>query len=137
MEADTKWVPQGTESRAYRRTFTRADILAFAALTGDEGLHHVDPGRRVMAQGLLVASMVTKLGGDMNYVARNMKIDFIAPVYEGEEVTATLEITKFLRQRRRVKLAMLCECRDESGQVVLRGTSEGHVWSEEPVSEAT
>jgi hypothetical protein len=46
----------------YERTLEEADIRTFGALTGDQGAHHLAaPDRLPIAQGLLVASVPTKL----------------------------------------------------------------------------
>jgi len=47
------------------RTFTDEDVRQFAEVSGDRGAHHVQPGPdgRVMVQGLLTATLPTKIGG--------------------------------------------------------------------------
>ncbi len=40
----------------------------------------------LMAHGLLTATLPTKLGGDLNYIARTMEFEFLRPVYAGEEL---------------------------------------------------
>jgi 3-hydroxybutyryl-CoA dehydratase len=51
---------------SWRRTFTEEDIRLFASLSGDEGAHHLvaDAQGRLMAHGLLTATLPTKIGGD-------------------------------------------------------------------------
>lgn len=57
---------------SWQRTFTDEDIRLFAKLSGDEGEHHLvaDEHGRLMAHGLLTATLPTKIGGDLNFIAR-------------------------------------------------------------------
>ena len=114
----------------YTRKFTRADILEFARVTGDAGRHHVNPDGPVVAQGLLVASIVTKLGGDMNYIARTMDFEMIKPVKEGEDITGELKVIALVRTAKRFKLIMDCTCRNALGETVITGQSRGLIWLE-------
>lgn len=54
---------------SWQRTFTEEDINLFARLSGDEGEHHLVPDEkgRLMAHGLLTATLPTKIGGDINF----------------------------------------------------------------------
>jgi 3-hydroxybutyryl-CoA dehydratase len=121
-------MPETGGAYRYTRQFTRADILEFARITGDAGKHHVNPNGPVVAQGLLVASIVTKLGGDMNYIARTMDFEMLKPVYEGESVTGEVRVVSLIRTARRVKLQMLCTCFNAAGDVVISGKSRGLIW---------
>ncbi len=121
-------IPKAGDSYEYKRIFTRNDILDFARLTGDDGDHHTNPHKKVIAQGLLVASIVTKLGGDMNYVARTMTMEFIKPVYEGEEILGRMIVTRAIKTAKRVKLTMSCECVNDTGEIVVQGETAGQVW---------
>lgn len=122
--------PELGKSYTCERVFSRADILEFARLTGDNGDHHTNPNRRVIAQGLLIASLVTKLGGDMNYVARTMDFAILAPVYEGERIVGSVTVTALVRTPKRFKLAMDCRCVNAAGETVIFGKSRGLIWLE-------
>lgn len=124
----TVLVPELGRSYTYERVFSRADILEFARITGDNGDHHTNPDRRVIAQGLLVASLVTKLGGDMNYVARMMDFEMLRPVYEGESISGSVTITSLVRKPKRLKLVMDCVCVNAAGETVISGKSRGLIW---------
>ncbi|MFB6095081.1 MAG: dehydratase [Halodesulfurarchaeum sp.] len=120
----------------YQRTFTREDVQTFAALSGDQGYHHlVSEGEGpAMVHGLLTATLPTKIGGDINYVARTMHFEFPRPVYTGETITcevtlehlsgeATLEHLSESDDGRELEASWVCT--NEEDGVVLRGSSEG------------
>src|ERR687895_570331 len=76
------------------RTFTEEDILLFAKFSADEGRHHTRPDAagRLMAHGLLTATLPTKLGGDINFIARDMRFLFHRPVFAGDTVRCEVTI---------------------------------------------
>jgi 3-hydroxybutyryl-CoA dehydratase len=65
----------------FERTFTTETVELFTKLSGDEGIHHLSPDEqgRLVVQGLLTATLPTKVGGDHNVLARNMKFEFLRP----------------------------------------------------------
>ena len=74
------------QKAANERTFSLRDVELFAELSGDKGAHHMKPDSegRVMLHGLLTATVPTKLGGDINYIAREILIRvFATGVYWG------------------------------------------------------
>lgn len=79
----------------WQRTFTEEEILQFAQLSGDKGRHQMerDEKGRLMVHGLFTASIGTKIGGDLNYIAREMNVEFIRPVFTGDTITCELTIT--------------------------------------------
>jgi len=111
----------------YQRTFTSEDVKAFADLSGDKGIHHIEPDSkgRIMVQGLLTATIPTKLGGDLNYIARRVVIDFVRPVFAGDTITceSTVERVESVEGRLNVSLSFLC--RNQHGKEVLQGSTEG------------
>jgi hypothetical protein len=72
------------------------DVRQFSQLSGDRGVHHVQPdtGGRVMVQGLLTATLPTKIGGDLNFIARDMTFEFLRPVFTGETITTDVTFTR-------------------------------------------
>ena len=111
----------------YQRTFSSEDVKAFADLSGDKGVHHMEPDSkgRIMVQGLLTATVPTKLGGDLNYIARRVVIDFVRPVFAGDTITceSTVERVESVEGRLNVSLSFLC--RNQHGKEVLQGSTEG------------
>ena len=115
------------QKSTYQRTFTAADVQAFAELSGDRGIHHVvaDIQGRVMVQGLLTATIPTKLGGDMNYIARHIAYDFVRPVFVGDTVTCDGTVEKVEPAEGRLNVSLSFVCRNQDGKEVMRGTTRG------------
>lgn len=112
------------------RAITDDDIGAFARLTGDHNPLHVDEafavrsrfGRRV-AHGLLSAGLVSAVlgtrlpGPGAIYLQQTLR--FVRPVYPGDTLTATVEVTAFRGDRGLVTLRTTCT--DQRGELVLDG----------------
>jgi 3-hydroxybutyryl-CoA dehydratase len=93
------------DSASYAKTITEADITLFIAVCGDTNPVHIDAvaaaksrfGRRI-AHGMLGASLIstvlgTKIPGPGTvYLGQSLK--FLAPVFIGDTITATVTITK-------------------------------------------
>lgn len=114
---------------SFSRTFTNEEVTQFAELSKDEGYHHVvgDENGQVVLHGLLTATMPTKLGGDMNYLARTMEFEFPRPAYTGVKITCETTIERVEDADGRTKLDASFVCETEDGDVVLRGRTEGVV----------
>ncbi len=111
------------------RTFGEEEVEAFARITGDVNPAHLDEefaattvfGRRVV-HGMLTASLISAVlgtrlpGKGAVYVSQS--IQFRAPVFIGDTVTAEVEVASVDARRRRVTLATRCLV---DGKVVLRG----------------
>ena len=83
------------------RTFTEADMTAFAAITRDYNPVHFDDrfaggknfkGR--ICHGLLTAGMITEVGGQIGWLATRMNFTFKKPVYFGDTITCRFTITE-------------------------------------------
>jgi len=113
---------------SWSRTFTAEDVLRFGELTGDRGIHHVRPDDqgRLMVHGLLTASIGTKIGGDLNYIAREMTSEFIRPVFTGDTVTCEVTIEKVEQKEGYKTVEMKAEYRNQHGKVVMYGSSSGN-----------
>ncbi|MBB5325487.1 acyl dehydratase [Anoxybacillus tepidamans] len=111
----------------WTRTFTDEETLQFAQLSGDMGRHHMerDEKDRLMVHGLFTASIGTKIGGDLNYIAREMNCEFIRPVFTGDTITCELTIIEVVPMEGYKKVAMKSVYRNQYGKEVLIGTSRG------------
>ena len=101
--------------------------MTFAEISGDMGIHNMVPdGKgRIMIQGLLTATLPTKLGGDLNYVARKMAFEFLRPVFVGDTVTCHGTVVKVEESDDRLEVSMSILCTNQDGKEVLRGGTEG------------
>ncbi|HEX4205449.1 MAG TPA: MaoC/PaaZ C-terminal domain-containing protein [Ktedonobacteraceae bacterium] len=115
------------EITTWERTFTADDVRLFAQVSGDEGIHHMQPDEqgRLMVHGLLTATIPTKLGGDINYIAREMRFEFIRPVFVGDTIHCELVVTDMEVLPGRVKLASDFVSRNQYGKEVLKGSFQG------------
>ncbi|MDH4261914.1 MAG: dehydratase [Spirochaetia bacterium] len=112
----------------YTRLITREDIIKFAEISHDRGQHHVDLKKKLLAHGLLVATLPTKLGGDLNFIASAIEFNFIKGVYEGETITCLAKVENLLEQEKRFKTKFSFYCVNESGEMVMEGTTKGMIW---------
>lgn len=113
-----------------QRTFTEADVMAFADVTGDHNPVHIDAeaaakspfGERIV-HGIFTASLLSALaatelpGPGTIYLAQTL--EFKRPVKLGDTVTARVEITAIDVAKRR--LTMATTIRNQLGKVVLDG----------------
>jgi 3-hydroxybutyryl-CoA dehydratase len=111
----------------WERTFTVEDVRLFGQLSGDQGIHHVEPDEqgRLMVQGLLTATLPTKLGGDMNYIARELVFEFLRPVFTGDTIRCESTITHLEKADGHTKMAAEWVCRNQQGKEVMTGHTHG------------
>jgi 3-hydroxybutyryl-CoA dehydratase len=111
----------------WERTFTVEDVRLFGQLSGDQGIHHVEPDEqgRLMVQGLLTATLPTKLGGDMNYIARELVFEFLRPVFTGNTIRCESTITHLEKADGHTKMAAEWVCRNQQGKEVMTGHTHG------------
>ncbi len=112
---------------SWQRTFTEDDIRLFAQLSGDQGSHHLRPDNegRLMAHGLLTATLPTKIGGDINLIAREMKFAFHRPVFAGDTITCEVTLTAFAPTEKYFNVSSTWVCRNQEGKDVMTGGGEG------------
>ena len=111
-------------------TVTREDIDRFADVTGDRNPIHVDEafardskfGKTIahgmFGAGLISAVLGTKLPGPSGmYMEQTLR--FMKPVFIGDTITATAEITNLIPDKYRVSLRTTCTNQD--GATVIEG----------------
>ncbi len=120
------------DSATFSKTITDADILLFAAVSGDTYGLHVDEeyakttrfGRRV-AHGMLTASLLSTVNALLLqrpgglYVAQSVR--FRRPVFIGDTVTARAEVVEIIAPKRRMRC--LTTIVNQHGKVVVDGQS--------------
>jgi acyl dehydratase len=112
---------------SWERTFTEEDIRLFNEVSGDQGAHHVAPDEkgRLMVHGLLTATVPTKIGGDMNFIAREMKFQFHRPVFAGDTVTCVVTVVVFEPADQYTGVRTDFVCTNQHGKEVMTGHAEG------------
>ncbi|WP_339149513.1 MULTISPECIES: MaoC family dehydratase N-terminal domain-containing protein [unclassified Sutcliffiella] len=115
------------EVLTYSRTFTVEETLQFGEVSGDQGKHHVekDEHGRLMVHGLLTASIGTKIGGDLNYIAREMNMEFLRPVFTGDTITCEATLTNVQQQEGYKQVSVTSIYTNQKGKQVLLGNSKG------------
>ena len=115
------------EKISWERTFTEEDIRLFNLVSGDEGVHHVTPDEqgRLMVHGLLTATVPTKIGGDMNFIAREMKFQFHRPVFAGDTITCEVTVVEFEPAEQYTNVRTEFVCRNQHGKEVMTGHAQG------------
>jgi 3-hydroxybutyryl-CoA dehydratase len=116
-------------SAIFAKTITEADIVLFAAASGDNNAVHINEefarttafkGR--IAHGMLSASVISAAiagrlpGPGTIYLGQNLR--FKAPVRPGDTVHATVTVKELLPEKRRVALSTVCTVRD---RIVIEG----------------
>ncbi|PFE01315.1 enoyl-CoA hydratase [Bacillus cereus] len=112
----------------FERTFSVRDVELFTEVSGDEGIHHItlDEQGRLVIQGLLTATLPTKIGGDNNVLARTMNFEFLRPVFTGDTIICEVKIEKYERQENnRTAIITSFSCENQNEKVVLKGNFSG------------
>ena len=118
------------QKASVQKTFTAADVTAFAGISLDVNpLHMSDKyakstifGKRIvhgiLTSGLISAVLANKLPGPGTiYLGQELK--FTAPVYLGDDITATVEIVEIREDKKIIKLDTTCVNQD--GKKVITG----------------
>lgn len=114
----------------YARTFSRSEVEAFVDLSRDENPQHTgsDEDGRLVVHGLLTGTLPTKIGGDLEYVARELNYTFHKPVYTGERIRCEMTVTSVEEHDDGARIRTRYECRNEDDTVVMSGDSDGVIF---------
>ncbi|MES1213157.1 MAG: MaoC family dehydratase [Singulisphaera sp.] len=122
---------------SFTRTFSEGDMTLFIGATWDINPYHTDDTfaaetrfKRRILPGLLPASMATHLGGLWGFLATEMNLEFVAPVYVGDTVTIEVEITAIEPPHGKVRAK--CRWVNADGVEVLRGGFAGYPSARKP-----
>ncbi len=111
------------------RKFTIKETESFGDITRDFNPVHYD--RRfaeakklngLICHGLLVASLITEIGGQIGWLASGMDFRFKKPVYFEDTITCTFTITEINEKGKAKGEAVY---RNQDGTVVLEATLKG------------
>ncbi len=121
------------DTASLAKTITDDDVRMFAQATGDLNPLHLDEeyaaksrfGRRV-AHGMLSAGMISAVlgtelpGPGTIYLGQTLK--FLAPVYLGDSITATVTLADYNREKGRMTFHTVCTNQD--GAEVVSGEAQ-------------
>ena len=110
---------QEGDSASFTKTISESDVAAFAHITGDTNPVHLDEeyarttrfGRRIahgmLSAGLISAVLANRLPGPGTiYLGQTLR--FLAPVFLGDTITATVTVTAYDAEKRRATLRTIC-----------------------------
>jgi 3-hydroxybutyryl-CoA dehydratase len=111
----------------FERSFTAEDVDLFIKVSGDEGSHHVTPDEqgRLVIQGLLTATLPTKIGGDNNVLARTMNFEFLRPVFTSDTIICEVTVEHFEKQVNRTHITASFVCKNQNEKEVMKGDFSG------------
>jgi hypothetical protein len=101
--------------------YTRDDLRTFAELAGRDDAD-AEP---TFLPDLLVIAPLTKLGGDLHFIARKMTWTAHRPVRWDEEIRAELAVTRLTEAGPTTKIEFSARILVADGEIVLSGTSKG------------
>lgn len=118
------------QKASVQKTFTAADVTAFAGISLDVNPIHMSDkyaensifGKRIvhgiLTSGLISAVLANKLPGP-GTIYLGQELRFTRPVYLGDDITAEVEIVELREDKHIVKLNTTCYNQD--GKVVISG----------------
>jgi 3-hydroxybutyryl-CoA dehydratase len=113
--------------RTWERTFTAKDARLFEQVSKDHGIQYILPDEqgRIMVHGLLTATLPSKISGELNYVAREMALDFVRPVYIGDTISCKILITNVQDNEHGTHISADLSCYNQNDEIVLTGHTTG------------
>lgn len=114
-----------------KRKFTKKETESFGDITKDYNPVHYDMRfteakklKGLICHGLLVASLITEIGGQIGWLASGMDFRFKKPVYFGDTITCSFTLTE-VNERGKAKGEAVYSNQD--GIVVLEAVLSGIV----------
>jgi acyl dehydratase len=113
------------------RTFTEHDTMILGDITRDYNpVHYDDRFAQVknlnsrICHGLLVAGMITEIGGQVAWFASGMSFRFKKPVYFGDTIICTCTITELDEKQKATAKAVFT---NQHGIIVLEASLHGYL----------
>ena len=118
------------ESASLTKTFNENDVFTFAKISGDQNPIHIDPKfaaasqfERQIVHGMLTAGLISAILGMQlpgpGCIYLKQELNFRAPVFFGDSITATVKVTKLREDKPIITLAT--SCTNQDGILVLDG----------------
>jgi len=121
------------DTATYTRVITNQEVEAFAAISGDHNPLHLDPDYAAttpfgecIAHGMLTGALISaaiamQLPGPGS-VYLNQSLQFRAPVFLGDTLTVTLEVTE--KHGKRPWVTLSCTVENQDGKTVAKGEAQ-------------
>ena len=121
------------DNATYTRLITNQEVEAFAAISGDHNPLHLDPDYAAttpfgecIAHGMLTGALISaaiamQLPGPGS-VYLNQSLQFRAPVFLGDTLTVTLEVTE--KHVKRPWVTLSCTVENQDGKAVAKGEAQ-------------
>ena len=114
----------------YSKTVSESDVYLFAGITGDFNPAHVNQAyaegtsfKSRIAHGFLTASFISTVIGTMlpgpGTIYIRQELNFLAPVYINDTVTASVEVLEVDTEKNRVLLKTLCK--NQENKLLIEG----------------
>jgi 3-hydroxybutyryl-CoA dehydratase len=120
---------QAGDTFSISRKFLEGDVIQFADITRDFNPVHFDERfsrvkkfRGRICHGLLVASMISEIGGQIGWLASEMTFRFRKPVYFGDTIVCRFTITQIDDRGRAVAAAVY---KNQNETIVLEASLKG------------
>jgi acyl dehydratase len=120
---------QAGETFTVERRFSAQEVERFADMTRDYNPVHFDRRftaakgfRGPICHGLMVAAMISEIGGQIGWLASEMRFGFKKPVYPGDRVVCRLVVTEVAENGR---AAATAEFRNQDGITVIEAALKG------------
>jgi 3-hydroxybutyryl-CoA dehydratase len=112
------------------KTFSEKDVLTFAEISGDRNPVHIDAAfasstrfERQLVHGMLTAGLISAVLGMQlpgpGSIYLKQELNFRAPAYFGDTITATVTVTKVREDKPIITLETICTNQD--GETVIDG----------------
>lgn len=118
------------DSASMIKTFTDEEVRTFAEISGDKNPIHIDDEfaaktrfKKRLVHGILTSGMISALLGmelpGQGSIYLQQTLNFRAPVFIGDTISATVTVTKVRQDKPIVTLST--ECKNQEGVVVIDG----------------
>ncbi|NOY68922.1 MAG: MaoC family dehydratase [Deltaproteobacteria bacterium] len=114
----------------FAKTIAESDIYAYAGVSGDFNPAHINETyakntffKKRIAHGMLSAAFISTVLGTIlpgpGTIYMKQELNFLAPVYIGDTITARVEVAEKIEAKNRLRLKTTCSNQD--GTIVLSG----------------
>lgn len=118
------------EKAAFTKTMAESDVYTFAGITGDLNPAHINEShaaqtffKKRIVHGMLISGLISSVLGmhlpGPGTIYMKQSLNFLAPVYFGDTITAEVEVIEKIEEKKRLRLKTTCTNQD--GVVVVDG----------------